>query len=322
MSRGVDTFIENTLGGAIDTTHTDIAVECPKCGRAKMYMHREKGLAFCHYCEYKANLARLIYDVTGTPFEIAQLQARAILRGAYKEAAATVSVSEILSRLIEGARKQVIEKIKVLLPERAVPITRTLGARYLMGRGFDMRLLAPYRLLYCPAVPQFEPTNNHVIFPDYSPENGDLIYWTTRAAYEPKNGHKSYNPKGIPRRGVLYGLFAVRSDTLILCEGPLDAVACGGCAILGKHLTEDQAIMASRYFTRAVICLDADAKPATLRSAAILQDLGVDVRVTFLAAKDPAASPIKGEALHRFIIDNAQSVKGSALIRMKLKEGA
>ena len=116
---------------------------------------------------------------------------------------------------------------------------------------------------------------------------------------------------------------------LILCEGPMDAIACHqfgfDCAVAsqGTALTEDQVNMISKYTDQVIMTYDNDAagQNATQRAIAMFDKAGVKVRILRLqGAKDA------DEFLHKYGADRfdvlLQGSEGQADYRLdSLKAG-
>lgn len=111
------------------------------------------------------------------------------------------------------------------------------------------------------------------------------------------------------KRKFLYAMNLVkksRQGRIILCEGPLDVIACHqygfDCAVAsqGTALTEEQVNIISKYVDQVVLTYDSDqaGQNATQRAISMFEKAGVKVKILRLYdAKDP------DEFLHKFGAD-------------------
>lgn len=293
----LDGFIDDVLGGS-PGDGDNVPCDCPSCGKeSHFYVRRENGLGYCFACGYSVNLVRLLVDVRGMTPPAAYLEAQRLLGGFGRkpEREETGDLYRFLSKVLIDAkafRKE--EIVPVELPRYAVPISHRMAGgarRYLSRRGFDERHWAGYDLRYVVAPDGAGPkVFHHIVFPMYG-EDGQCVFWTTRAAFEPRRGRKALNCRR-PRRGILYGLSQAQAagrDEVILVEGPLDVLALSGRAVglIGRFLSATQAEVLARSFSSVVVCLDADARAATFELCTRLNRL-VDARVCLLDRGDPA----------------------------------
>lgn len=164
-----------------------------------------------------------------------------------------------------------------------------------MGRAAARR----YRVMYCPVVRLGEGGVEEVedrryqgqlIFPDFD-EGGALRYFTTRRVdFQSGEGFsalvrsvhhtiawstalyffsaavgrpKSLHPPGGRAGGLLFGEWAMRDPRSLafVVEGPMDMLALGGraVALLGKHLSDAQAVRLAELGATVVLALDDDA---------------------------------------------------------------
>jgi len=330
-----DSFIETHFSIPIsDWTGEDVYTACsnPDCGREKkMGIHRDKGIFHCFVCGHSGGAVQLIQETLGVTTQRATEQLKVIYQGQ------TVSVpiggeADLLEEMVNrmGTVREPNHNPTVKLPRGCIPIAGTRGATYLCKRGFKYVDYKQYGLLLCthPKEENELRLRNYIIFPDYCPSTGKLRYWTSRYAgfRLPERTKKSYNPKGIPRRGVLYGLFAVPAsrNTIILVEGPLDVLALPGQAIalLSNQITDDQATEIAIRFRKVIICLDGDAKTYALDVANRLRRKGMEhIFVSFLSYNDPAeALAEKGEVVE-MVREEAQPFSPSMELGVKLGMG-
>lgn len=300
MSDSLRDYIEQTLNATTtDTNNVNVAVECIECGSKKMYINTENGLVCCFSgsCGYKANLVKLLQDVEALTYEDAYIKARALLNDV-RSARSVNSINalmELLSARLQRT-KQTATVINLALPVATVRLKsrHAIEAReYLAGRGYTPRHLAPYEVRYCADYDADNPRYHRHMFFVERDDTGNIVHWTTRAAFEPSGTYpKSYHPKGVTRQ--LFGLHAAKHagrSTCVLVEGPLDAIALPtyGVAALGKTISEEHAHALAKNFAHVIVCLDAGELDA-LRVCSQLVGVGVH-RVQYARCpwKDPGA---------------------------------
>ena len=213
---------------------------------------------------------------------------------------------------------------------------------YLLRRGLDWPTVVKFGLGYAPddfhsllpameqkgytreelvaanlaAVSQKNPQNvydrfrNRVMFPQID-LRGNVIGFAGRALDKDAKA-KYINPTDTPifsKRKFLYAMNLARKSKrpyIILCEGPMDAIACHqygfDCAVAsqGTALTEDQVNIISKYTDQVLMTYDNDAagQNATQRAIQMFGRAGVKVKILKLHdAKDA------DEFLHKFGAD-------------------
>lgn len=293
-------FLESKLGADL-STESNVPVDCINCGKENhLYVNVTTGLFYCFVCGYGKGkrLEHLISDITGLSLHAATKKAKMLLEGdltrEYKSA-------EELVRVLNGDGRRRVQHVVmpiVELPSMCCSIHHKLAIRareYLGRRGFTLQHYEPYGLLYCS--PHCDrPEHGHIVFPVYD-VNNNLIYYTTRAAFESdqKTFRKTINP-AVPRGAALYGLReavgASVSGTIILVEGPLDVLALPGHSVglFGKSLNSRQAAVLRRNFQRVIIALDHDAHDSIHSVAYVLRRAGFPISSVFSYAfkTDPA----------------------------------
>ncbi len=174
---------------------------------------------------------------------------------------------------------------------------------------------------------------NRIMFPQID-LRGNIIGFAGRALDKDAKA-KYINPTEtiiFSKRKFLYAMNLAKKTKrpyFILCEGPMDAIACHqygfDCAVAsqGTALTEDQVNLISKYTDQVIMTYDSDAagQNATQRAIAMFDKAGVKVRILRLeGAKDA------DEFLHKFGADRfdvlLQSSEGQADYRLdSLKSG-
>lgn len=273
------------LGGT--ARGSEIVCDCLFCGKeGHMYVNGRTGLAYCFVCGAGANLAQLIAELEGVDEDYARVKAERILDGEQDAHTTDATLAAAYIKLLRGrAIDDTNTPVQIKLPRTCVPIThaRACKAReYLHARGFTQAHWDRYTPVYCTDATDDERRYKHHIVFSNTNEHGVLNFFTTRAAYEPKNYPKSYHPGGAKRGGILFGEFALRDAVkqgrapLFIVEGPLDMLALSGYAVAltGKFMSEEQAVSAAKY-RHIVVALDAGETRDTVRACKLLRGLGV-----------------------------------------------
>lgn len=278
MNDVLQDYAESAFNG---TAHGDeVLAECIECGAPKMYLNTETGLVYCFKCDYRANLVRLLQDAEGLSLTAAIAKSTKLLHGVRTRGKASASFEELTALLLH-TREQNVGALDVPLPRNTVKFTdkRARPARdYLRSRGYGRVHWRHYGLLYVyERDEEAKRFYRHIVFPVR--DGARVVYWTTRAAYEPpKHIPKSYHPQGVSKH-TLFGIDVVplTRRTCVLVEGPLDALALPGIGVaaLGKSLSDAQAAIIAARFSRVLVCFDADTVKETYQACARLTALGV-----------------------------------------------
>lgn len=325
-------YIVDQLGGDLPSPGVrNVAVTCIACGREKkFYVNVESGLAQCWVCGYKANLEKIIADVEGLPLPQAIAKAVALLHGRartkIRERISDTTISNIVRDLLSDEKAVKQDAQQLALPKYSIPIQdqRAKPARTYLSvtRKISEKKTKRYRLHYVyapdPEAPQY---HRHIVFPEYD-DDGVLLYYTTRATFEPEWGPKSYHPRG--HKDTLYGFHKVRNnlDGVILVEGPMDVMALSGYAValLGKAITQQQRAQLCRRFKRVWVCLDKEEQLASWELAKDLNGHGLDTYVVTTPGKDAAESGlIPTASLVSRILSTARAYSASSHLKLKLQ---
>jgi len=328
----------DAAGGNTETPNENVAIVCPNCGEKKLYVHRSRGMGICFRCNYRAGALRLVKDLYGLPTdEDAYIRLMLLQRGQNVRTVLELQKSDdaragLLALLIgEESISVEQEAPNIQLPTGLVSIERRdghSGFQYLMQRGFnDIRMLRPFSPMLCQN-PEDEDARleNHIIFQDFNPDTTKLRYWTSRAAFEPRTGPKSYHPSGVKHNEFLFGESAVKDrEYAILVEGPLDAIALRGrgVALLGKILSIQQAMRAINRYNRLILLLDSDAGKAATDAMELLLKLGANAYVSGIAPYKDAAECLKAYNGHwsdvlRVVNERAEPLRQANVLRSKL----
>lgn len=258
-------------------------VPCPRCSNERFHLGIKDDLtrAACYTCG-GWSVPLLLRQLTNAP---------------YDEIRKLLGNRAYLPREAETASKGVYTPPTLLQPLAAVPAV----AAYLTQRGFDLEYL---ELVW--GVRATGPFSNHpfrVFLPIYLGRRA--VSWTARAAcgQTPRYRNAMPSEKSMDEKSLLYGGQHVK-DSVIVCEGPFDAinVGKGAVATLGINVTTAQVNRLADYYKRVIVF---DNEPNAQRRARALADqLSIYPGETFIVnidAKDPAeAKPSEIAALRKF----------------------
>jgi len=256
---------------------------CPMCtrngqiradtrGRGGFHFEADKFQYHCFNCHYKSGwapgkkidnrLKELLIGFGGDEAAVQRLQL---------ELMRDQDISETL--LVQERRKiLVIDWPEMDLPEGAVPFMNyavpdndwIAAAKYLEGRGFDIE---DPRFMYSPSK---LPARMHkrFIIPFYY--KNKVVGYTGRWIGTPPDGMTKYFNKQPPKNFV-YGLDRQHShkETIILTEGPLDAIIVDGISAGTNTLSEEQADVIIGLNKRIVVLPDKDIAGMEMVKAAI-----------------------------------------------------
>lgn len=151
--------------------------------------------------------------------------------------------------------------------------------------------------------------------------NGELVGWTGRHIAPPDKKTPKYLHKLPPGYVFNVDRFAdSKRDIVIVVEGCMDAIHIDGVAIMGNHVTAEQAHLITRLGKRIILCPDRDKAGQEL----IEQALALDWEVSF----PPWAADVKdaADAANKYgrlltvasIIKHATSNKVKAQVKAKM----
>lgn len=293
MRQTIGDYIINLLGAEVTGKPGEYIADCPNCGKENHFgFNIDSGVGHCWICGYAVNTITLIMDVEGINYPRA-LQRMAELRKVIRSTPKDTKFVQALQALLTVERNVEVAGTEIKLPDGLVSITDVValpGMVYLNGRGFSAQVCERFGLLYMPYGEGEERRFwRHIFFPSYT-RDGLLSYWTTRAAYEPKRGSKSYNVPG-PKGATLYGTHVARQADCILVEGPLDTLSVYPCGVgvLGRVLTQWQISELTKRYRTITVCFDSDAGEQTMEAARRLRAAGCNrVYIGRPVGDDPA----------------------------------
>lgn len=274
----------------------EYVVKCPYCNKKdKCYINFQKGTFIC-FCGCDAG-------------NIAKLELSQEIR----------DFKPVEPAHITSARQQIIS-----FPGEVVPLSQLPDSsppiqylKYQRKRAFCPKELDEnFGVCYCVngiKIQSFDTTNT-LIFPIYMYKT--LVGWQARLLYDPKqipehlyeqygfikdeDGDWVIPPRYMTSRGlsterVLYNYDNARkSNVVVICEGPFDAISVGRCAVatFGKNVKETQTRLLKAYWDLAIVLLDPeDAEKESQIMYTNLSRSIPTVMVKLEGYKDPGDAP-------------------------------
>ncbi len=260
---------------------------CPVCGdteKKKLAIRTDSWLTKCWICGYKA---RSIYGLLRRykPSQVEEFITQF-------DGAALVSDAEDNAVKIEQEALQLPVGFKLLAEwwnsYEDAPSNVRQAIRYLCDRGLGEREFWYHKFGITDLDKAYK---NRIIMPSHDAE-GNLNFFTART-YKTYIKPKYFNPKFRRETVVFNDLNIDWTEELTVVEGPFDMfkVNDNATCLLGKELTKRCALFQKIVTnnTPVLLCLDNDAKRASLEIAKLLNSYGVSVRVLELPEdiKDP-----------------------------------
>ncbi len=288
------TFIEKCFGsGAITGTgdKININVVCPICTqnegvdstKKKLAIKIDSGILHCWKCGYRA---RSIY---GLLKRYKPHQAEEFIK--------TFNAASLISDAEEAAFEAQQEAIELprgfqllaeYYDEPEAPYYIRQAVKYLKQRGITYRDFWYFKLGITALDLNYK---NRILIPSHD-QDGNLNFFTSRT-HRPSVKPKYFNPRFHRETVIINDINIDWSDELTIVEGPFDLfkVNDNATCLLGKELTKEYALFQkiATNKTPVLLCLDNDAKRASLEVARLLNSYSVSVRVLELPEdiKDP-----------------------------------
>lgn len=267
----------------------EYVVHCPwhEGSKRKLYVHAETGIFNCFVCGERGSF----YDLVRKTLNLQ----RDDVYSKVKE------FSEVVDELIPETKEvPKLSSYAIPYPDNYYPLfegelgSEGLKARdYLYSRGLTDKQISYYKLGFC-LEGRYA---GRVIIPTFD-KNGDLVTFAGRdytGNLIPKVLNNSALPGTHGSKDWIFNLYnALRTDHLIVTEGPFDAMACGvsGVCIFGKGITETQIMrLVLDKPKRITLCLDSDASFDNEKLAQTLSSLHSNVYVASIPYGDPASIP-------------------------------
>jgi len=295
------TLLDNVLGNHKAQGRNEYLFFCPFCShhKSKLAVNIETGRWHCWVCETRGRSLISLLKKVNAP------------RSRIKQAAS------LLNENIQFADADEPTK-DLVLPSEFHPLwkaTKDYEARhamvYLKSRGVTMTDIMKYNIGYCSEGEYAY----RIIIPSYD-ETGKLNFFTARAYRDLKPPYR--NPIG-SKNIVGFESLISWNFPIVICEGPMDAIAIRRNAIplFGKTLPEKLLEKILTHNVKEVyLALDQDALKNALRIAKVLMDQNVNVYVVELEGSDPGSVGFEG-MLSR-IKDTSDKLTFSDLVKAEL----
>ncbi len=269
----------------------EILFHCPSCNhhKRKLSVNINKNKFKCWVCDYRGT------SIT----KIVKRFASAQHKKKWGELEFEIDLS-LFDKLFvnKEERPQPMELPKEFIPlcSDQKPKNSFLPIRYLKSRGVTDSEIRLWKIGYCSSGEY----SGRIIIPSFT-EDGDLNYFIARSYKQHKQKHK--NPKVEKSKIIFNELLIDWRQTIILTEGPFDAVRGGTNSIplLGSSLREDSKLFNKIVSHDSTVCLalDPDAKQKEMKIAMNLAKYGIDVlKLEVFPYKDLAEMP-REELLRR-----------------------
>lgn len=284
-------FLEKCWGPAkLSNAGLNANVLCPICHektgeteKKKLAIRTDSWLTKCWICNYKS---KTIY---GLLKRYKPHQADEFIK--------TFNAASLISDAEEAAFKAQEEAIELprgfqLLAEYyddpEAPYYIRQAVKYLKQRGVTYRDFWYFKLGITALDLNYK---NRILIPSHDQE-GNLNFFTSRT-HRPSVKPKYFNPRFHRETVIINEINIDWSEELTIVEGPFDLfkVNDNATCLLGKELTKEYALFQkiATNKTPVLLCLDNDAKRASLDIAKSLYDYDVNVRILILPEeiKDP-----------------------------------
>ena len=270
----VENWIESKLDSQIKYTNTagEIHICCPICkeNRYRLYINTNSGLMYCHNCQFKGSIIKLIQYVE----RVDKFTAENLFKEISDEEFIPYNVEEsVLEKLLYSLYKVFPPKRAVPLPEEFQKFSKNFSAKnmitkkainYLLQRGITKQQIIKCGMGIC-IEGEYK---NRIIIPITL--EGDLKFWVARAiSFKEKLKEKSPSAQDYQysKSEVIFNLdtAAKKYNSIVISEGIFDALSWGdiGVSLLGKSLYDTQFNLLLEYknlLTQGIyIALDADA---------------------------------------------------------------
>jgi len=254
----------------------DVPFNCPKCdaggNKYNLEVNTAKGVFNCWACGYRGKLLRLFKDY-------ASERQWAILRTLpiYSEAAGVIETAPARGPKVDVTPKESLGSFRSLTVRWDDSIHYLAALNYLKDRGINERLIKKWDIAYADE----GPNKHRVIIPSRN-EQGELEYYVARGFYD--SVFPKYRNPSISKQSIIFGeKFIDWRSPVVLVEGVFDAlIALNAVPILGTEIRSHKKLLAKIRANRTpvTVCLDAEAWDKSKAAYKVLDDLGVDVRIT------------------------------------------
>lgn len=254
------------------STKGELHICCPVCNetRYRLYINVDSGLIYCHNCQFKGSIVKLIQYVEG----ITKEKAESLLKDISDNLILPYKVEEsVLGKLIYSLYNISPQKRAIPLPEEFQKFSQNFSEKnfiakkalkYLQQRGITKKQILNCGMGICTEGEY----KNRIIIPIFL--EGNFQFWVARAISDNtklKEKSPSAQEYQYSKSEVIFNLdsAAKKYNSIVISEGIFDALSWGdiGVALLGKSLYDSQFNLILKYkdlLTQGIyIALDADA---------------------------------------------------------------
>lgn len=259
-------------GGSLDVRGTNIAVECPSCGKTgkrKLSIHLDTGQCHCWVCGLRAKrVSSVIYRHIAK--DIASEYRRRCEGGPDFSDAEEDNEEPKTPRLVLPA-----DFHPLFSKAAASDLEARQAIRYLFQRGLSVDDIVRFRLGVSPEV------RRRVIVPSFD-SDGSLNFFTARSI--DADVTLRYTNCQVKKTDIVFNELNIDwTQELVLVEGPFDLMKCpdNSTCLLGSNLGLGhllfQRIVSNR--TPVVLALDSDMRAKTQKIAELLHSYDCSVRI-------------------------------------------
>lgn len=269
----IDSSIRYTGSG------NEIHICCPVCGetRYRLYINLMTGQVYCHNCQFKGTVVKLIQFVENISYFAAQKRFNEIKGNMVLPENVVYDLEQrLLTKELPNVQKRSVPlPAEFQLISNSMNLVSKKAKRYLMRRGITSKQIEQYNLGIC-TTGQYA---NRIIIPIY--QGSELMFWVSRAMssktklkeQSPSNSFYQYG-----KSEVIFNLdqAATKYHSAVISEGIFDAMSWGniGISLLGKSMYDAQFNLLLNYKNQLTdglyIALDADAESDAMLIASLL----------------------------------------------------
>ena len=328
----IEDWIEQNIDSSIKHTGSgrEVHICCPFCGdhRYRLYIELNKGLVYCHNCNFKGTVVNLIQRVEC----ISYTRATEIFMDVKGNMNIPLDICESLEhKLLIGSNEYNLDKRAIPLPDEYQLLTTSeqvlakKAIKYLQSRSITLSQIQRYSMGFC-AMGEYA---GRIIIPIY--EDGKLKFWVSRAignTQRLKEKSPSNEPYQYGKSEVIFNIdtAAKKYHTAIISEGIFDALSWGdmGVSLLGKELYDEQFRVLMNYrellYDGIYIAVDSD---AASRADIIAQRLSEFFHVFIINIPDEYDDPNNYLQTHSKselynLINSAQDYDEFTILRRRL----
>jgi DNA primase len=302
-------LLQSVLGDGKSTSKGNHSFKCPFCNHHKLKLEiqlhtneNKENPWNCWICHAKGKTIKTLFKKIGV--ETSKMSELRLIISPGSKIVYTDTKIQLPQEFISLVSMNDLDKRDLILAKHAI--------KFLKSRGVSKEDIIKYNIGFCTKGKY----SDRVIIPSYD-EKGIINYFTARTWDEEIQPH--YKNPSVSRNIIGFEYFINWNLPIVLCEGPLDAIAIKRNVIplFGKTIPEVlmKKIVTSQV-TKVYIALDKDALKDALKFSQILMDYGKQVYLVDLNDKDPSKLGFKEFTK---IIQNTYPITFSKLFELKLE---